>query len=252
MTSDVGRRAPGDWPDDASAYTSSAEESFEVEMVDVDRLELHPDNARQGDVGAVAESILKNGFYGAVVAQVRERDAEGQSPGGVPGGVPDDLKARARQGERKARAAGAKSEPSAPLIPDAPVGAGPFPADTRKTPAEPSTIRYRVLIDTHETSEQLRFWWRTDNAEVFIPVCAAHAEDYRRDAEGTLVRALSYILRHYIRRDNPVAAAVEVGYRWLTPEECQQVERVGESFVLDLRDLDDDEREARMPARPPV
>lgn len=32
-------------------------------------LHQHPDNPRQGDVGAIAESIQQNGFYGTVVAQ---------------------------------------------------------------------------------------------------------------------------------------------------------------------------------------
>src|SRR4051794_9889874 len=32
-------------------------------------LKLHPENPRQGDVGAIATSIEANGFYGALVVQ---------------------------------------------------------------------------------------------------------------------------------------------------------------------------------------
>jgi ParB-like chromosome segregation protein Spo0J len=39
------------------------------EVVAVERLTPHPKNPRRGDVGAIAKSIAKNGFYGAVVAQ---------------------------------------------------------------------------------------------------------------------------------------------------------------------------------------
>jgi ParB-like chromosome segregation protein Spo0J len=42
-----------------------------VELVDVGVLRLHPENPREGDIGAIAESIRENGFYGAVVAQYR-------------------------------------------------------------------------------------------------------------------------------------------------------------------------------------
>lgn len=40
-----------------------------TENVPLDRLERHPRNPRQGDVGAIHQSIEANGFYGAVVAQ---------------------------------------------------------------------------------------------------------------------------------------------------------------------------------------
>ena len=40
-----------------------------AEMIDVDSLNLHPDNPRQGDIGAIAVSIEQNGWYGTVVAQ---------------------------------------------------------------------------------------------------------------------------------------------------------------------------------------
>jgi len=39
------------------------------EVVAIERLRPHPKNPRRGDVGAIAKSIAKNGFYGAVVAQ---------------------------------------------------------------------------------------------------------------------------------------------------------------------------------------
>lgn len=39
------------------------------EMVATDRLQPHPDNPRKGDVGAIAASIDRHGFYGAVVVQ---------------------------------------------------------------------------------------------------------------------------------------------------------------------------------------
>src|SRR5260221_8662270 len=39
------------------------------ELVAIDSLQLHPKNPRRGDVGAIAKSMVANGFYGAVVAQ---------------------------------------------------------------------------------------------------------------------------------------------------------------------------------------
>jgi len=42
----------------------------EVTLVPVDDLNLHPDNPRQGDVGAIATSIQRNGWFGSLVAQV--------------------------------------------------------------------------------------------------------------------------------------------------------------------------------------
>lgn len=41
----------------------------EYELVPVDALKPHPQNPRRGDTVAIAESIVHNGFYGAVVAQ---------------------------------------------------------------------------------------------------------------------------------------------------------------------------------------
>lgn len=38
-------------------------------IADLDELEEHPDNPRQGDVGAIVESIKANGFYGALTVQ---------------------------------------------------------------------------------------------------------------------------------------------------------------------------------------
>lgn len=38
-------------------------------LVDIDVPILHPRNARQGDVGAIADSITKNGLFGAIVVQ---------------------------------------------------------------------------------------------------------------------------------------------------------------------------------------
>jgi ParB-like chromosome segregation protein Spo0J len=40
-----------------------------VELVSIDKLEIHPDNPRQGDIGAIVTSIEENGFYGTLVAQ---------------------------------------------------------------------------------------------------------------------------------------------------------------------------------------
>lgn len=42
----------------------------EAVLVPVDELTPHPNNPRQGDVGAIAESIEQNGWYGTIVAQV--------------------------------------------------------------------------------------------------------------------------------------------------------------------------------------
>jgi hypothetical protein len=41
----------------------------DYEMVPVDRLLTHPDNARRGDLDTIRESIRANGFYGACVVQ---------------------------------------------------------------------------------------------------------------------------------------------------------------------------------------
>jgi ParB-like chromosome segregation protein Spo0J len=40
-----------------------------VEMVHVDKLTFHPDNPRQGDIGAIVDSIEKNGWFGTLVVQ---------------------------------------------------------------------------------------------------------------------------------------------------------------------------------------
>lgn len=39
------------------------------EMRAVDSLQPHPQNANEGDVGAIVESIDENGFFGAVLVQ---------------------------------------------------------------------------------------------------------------------------------------------------------------------------------------
>ena len=44
-------------------------EKLPAEIVAVSKLHLHPDNPRQGDVGAIVESIEANGWYGTLVAQ---------------------------------------------------------------------------------------------------------------------------------------------------------------------------------------
>ena len=41
----------------------------DYELVPVGLLHLHPENPRQGDVGAIHDSITANGFYGALVVQ---------------------------------------------------------------------------------------------------------------------------------------------------------------------------------------
>jgi ParB-like chromosome segregation protein Spo0J len=43
------------------------------EQVRLSEVELHPENPRQGDVGAIHESIVTNGFYGALVVQRSSR-----------------------------------------------------------------------------------------------------------------------------------------------------------------------------------
>jgi ParB-like chromosome segregation protein Spo0J len=40
-----------------------------VELVDVGRLAVHPENPRRGDVRAIGKSLESHGFYGVVVAQ---------------------------------------------------------------------------------------------------------------------------------------------------------------------------------------
>ena len=41
----------------------------DVQHISVDKLRCHPANPREGDVGAVWESIEQNGFFGALVVQ---------------------------------------------------------------------------------------------------------------------------------------------------------------------------------------
>jgi len=45
----------------------------QIEDAPVDSLLPHPDNPRQGDVDAIEESILANGWYGAVIVQLSTR-----------------------------------------------------------------------------------------------------------------------------------------------------------------------------------
>lgn len=58
-----------------SAQTSEPQEAemepleSTYEMVKVADLNVHPDNARKGNIGRIEESIRVNGFYGAVIAQ---------------------------------------------------------------------------------------------------------------------------------------------------------------------------------------
>ena len=40
-----------------------------TETVPIKKLKQHPDNPRQGDIGAIAVSIQENGWYGVIVAQ---------------------------------------------------------------------------------------------------------------------------------------------------------------------------------------
>lgn len=40
-----------------------------VEMVPIDAIQPHPSNPRQGDVGAIVESIKANGFYRPLIVQ---------------------------------------------------------------------------------------------------------------------------------------------------------------------------------------
>jgi ParB-like chromosome segregation protein Spo0J len=44
-----------------------------IEYVEVSTLTPHPNNARQGDIGAIITSIQKNGWFGTVVAQRSSR-----------------------------------------------------------------------------------------------------------------------------------------------------------------------------------
>ena len=44
-----------------------------IENVDPKSLELHPENPRQGDVGAIVTSIEKNGWFGTLVAHRKTR-----------------------------------------------------------------------------------------------------------------------------------------------------------------------------------
>ena len=44
-------------------------EDQEYSLADIDTLTPHPENPNVGDVGAIAEGIAENGFYGAVLVQ---------------------------------------------------------------------------------------------------------------------------------------------------------------------------------------
>ena len=46
--------------------------SGEIRVVNVEDLSPHPENARDSDVGAICESIKRNGWYGKVLCQRRE------------------------------------------------------------------------------------------------------------------------------------------------------------------------------------
>lgn len=48
---------------------ASGELRQEYVQIDLDALVRHPRNARQGDIGAITTSILRNGFWGTVVVQ---------------------------------------------------------------------------------------------------------------------------------------------------------------------------------------
>ncbi len=45
----------------------------QVEYVAIESLERHPENPRQGDIGAISTSISENGWFGTVVAQISTR-----------------------------------------------------------------------------------------------------------------------------------------------------------------------------------
>ncbi len=47
--------------------------SQEVKWESISSLKPHPENPRFGDIGAIAESIKRNGWFGSVVAQVSTR-----------------------------------------------------------------------------------------------------------------------------------------------------------------------------------
>ena len=55
------------------AIFQKQELSNSVENVDPNTLELHPENPRQGDIGAIVTSIEQNGWYGTLIAQQKSR-----------------------------------------------------------------------------------------------------------------------------------------------------------------------------------
>ena len=55
------------------AIFQKQELSNSVENVDPNTLELHPENPRQGDIGAIVTSIEQNGSYGTLIAQKKSR-----------------------------------------------------------------------------------------------------------------------------------------------------------------------------------
>jgi hypothetical protein len=55
------------------AIFQKQELSNPVENVDPNTLELHPENPRQGDIGAIVTSIEQNGWYGTLIAQKKSR-----------------------------------------------------------------------------------------------------------------------------------------------------------------------------------
>jgi len=42
---------------------------MDIKMESIDSLAHHPENPREGDIGAIVTSIKKNGWFGVVVAQ---------------------------------------------------------------------------------------------------------------------------------------------------------------------------------------
>jgi hypothetical protein len=48
-------------------------ESTLIEYVEVGSIKTHPNNAREGDIGAIITSIEKNGWFGTIVAQKSTR-----------------------------------------------------------------------------------------------------------------------------------------------------------------------------------
>lgn len=51
------------------AKAANGRPDVSVAWIDIDQVSVHPDNPRDGDIGAIITSISQNGWYGALIVQ---------------------------------------------------------------------------------------------------------------------------------------------------------------------------------------